>query len=618
MLLCCAAGATTAADLSANFNRLILKGSAELPREPGATRVETLATGDFNCDNMDDLAVGDEFGGDGGGSISIAFGDRFMGFRTGGQLIDQDTPGVIGAAEPGDSFGSALAADDFDADGCSDLAIGVPGEDDGSAGTTDSGGANVLFGAAGGLNGDNDLFVPGTESAPHGHTTGHFKGEALVSLDNWTSTGSQPFLAISAIGYSPNLLPFAGGVTVRRGGAAPLATPVDFVERGDFPGESNRQNGRFGFPLAAGDFNNDGFDDLVAHTSHEGCILPSPTSCFDQESAVWVVYGATGSAGFVYERITQNSPGVPGSVNSAYGFGEAFAVGDFNNDGEDDLAVGAPYEDIGTIARTGTVTILYGATSRLLANAGSSIAFDQSDIVGAAAEADDNFGAALASGDFNRDGFDDLASGIPREGFGAIVAGGSVVVVYGSASGINTATSKVFDLGTTGIAGNVEANDAFGDTPQCGRLQYRRVECPSSRSPGTERATCSGLSAATRSVGGDRPAFGFQQVTPPSSETAMCRPLRYRVPLLAATLALVLMPAPRVLGQAAGGAFVLRTHTIDAGGGSVTGSGFAATTTIAQADANAALAGGVFVIRGGFWPTPTTRNEILFIDGFEP
>ena len=98
----------------------------------------------------------------------------------------------------------------------------------------------------------------------------------------------------------------------------------------------------------------------------------------------------------------------------------------------------------------------------------------------------------------------------------------------------------------------------------------------------------------------------------------MCRPLRYRVPLLAATLALVLMPAPRVLGQAAGGAFVLRTHTIDAGGGSVTGSGFAATTTIAQADANAALAGGVFVIRGGFWPTPTTRNEILFVNGFEP
>lgn len=85
-----------------------------------------------------------------------------------------------------------------------------------------------------------------------------------------------------------------------------------------------------------------------------------------------------------------------------------------------------------------------------------------------------------------------------------------------------------------------------------------------------------------------------------------------------AALALVMMPAPRLLGQAVGGSFVLRTHTIDAGGGSVTGSGFAATTTIAQADANVALAGGAFVVRGGFWPTPRARNEILFINGFEP
>lgn len=65
------------------------------------------------------------------------------------QLWTQDSPDVEGTAEPGDRFGLAAAAGDFNADGLADLAIAAPGD---SVGSVDSAGAvNVLYGSASGL-----------------------------------------------------------------------------------------------------------------------------------------------------------------------------------------------------------------------------------------------------------------------------------------------------------------------------------------------------------------------------------------------------------------------------------------------------------------------------------
>jgi hypothetical protein len=483
--LCAVVAATPllAADLSSDLNLLVFKGDQQLPRELGLTSVRSLATGDFDCDGSDDLAVGDDTSFVGSsqiplaGSVSIGFGDRLTGLRTGGgQLINQDSSGIIGAAEQQDRFGEALAASDFNADGCSDLAIGVPGEDDAGAGTTDSGGAHVLFGAAGGLSGSNDLFLPGSEPAPNGTTSGHRKGEALTAL-RWTSASALPFLAISAVGHAPNLLFRAGGVAVRRSGSGLLATPVDFVSRSDFPFETDRIFGFFGSTLAAGDFNNDGFDDLVAYAFSEGCIVPGPPAlCNEGRGILWIVYGASAVSGFEYERIDQDTPGVPGAPENSDAFGRALAVGDFNNDGRDDLAVGAPGEDIGNIVSSGSVTILYGANGGLRGNAGTSIAFGQTEIDGLAAEAGDEFGAALSVGDFNRDGFDDLAIGVPLEDVGAVEDAGSVAVVYGSPAGIDTGVSKVFDLSTSGISGNAATDDRFGIALSAGDFNDDQVD----------------------------------------------------------------------------------------------------------------------------------------------
>jgi len=76
-----------------------------------------------------------------------------MGLVGRNQTLTQDSPGVVGTAEPGDLFGVALARgiflNNFNGDGFADLAIGAAGEDVGAA--TDAGAVNVQYGSSTGL-----------------------------------------------------------------------------------------------------------------------------------------------------------------------------------------------------------------------------------------------------------------------------------------------------------------------------------------------------------------------------------------------------------------------------------------------------------------------------------
>jgi hypothetical protein len=55
-----------------------------------------------------------------------------------------------------------------------------------------------------------------------------------------------------------------------------------------------------------------------------------------------------------------------------------------------------------------------------------------------ASEVGDKFGRTVASADFDRDGYADLAVGQPRETVGGVFAAGAVTVIYGSARGLHT------------------------------------------------------------------------------------------------------------------------------------------------------------------------------------
>lgn len=106
---------------------------------------------------------------------------------------------------------------------------------------------------------------------------------------------------------------------------------------------------------------------------------------------------------------------------------------DFDGNGYVDLAIGAPSLRVSTVRRAGGVVVL--PSSRSGPSRSEKIVTQSSSGVPGASEVDDQFGYAVASADFNKDGYADLAVGQPGETVGTVDAAGSVTVIYGSKTG---------------------------------------------------------------------------------------------------------------------------------------------------------------------------------------
>ena len=121
--------------------------------------------------------------------------------------------------------------------------------------------------------------------------------------------------------------------------------------------------------------------------------------------------------------------------------GPALATGDFDGDGHDDLAAGVPGKDSGRARDAGAVTVVYGGPEGITTDGSQQFVSGIGGVAGVA-ETGDLLGAALAAGDFDGDGYDDLAVGAPGEDVNGLVDAGAVVVLRGSASGLTATGSK--------------------------------------------------------------------------------------------------------------------------------------------------------------------------------
>jgi disulfide bond formation protein DsbB len=416
-----------------------------------------LATGDFDGDGFADLAVGAQLDDPGGvedtGAVNLLYGSAQGVTATGNQLWHQDSPAVPEVADPGDQFGAALAAGDFNRDGFDDLAVGAPKEDVGTV--ADAGAVVVLPGSVDGLTGTGSRLIHQDRPGVDGQADALDQFGSALAAGNM-GRGGFADLAIGVSFDDVGAALGAGLVTVLYGSTGGVALTGGQTWHQDVAGIADEPENpdRFGRSLAIGNVGGTGQGDLVVGVPFEAL------GDLSGAGAVQVIYGSTtGLTAAGSQFWHQDSTGVIGIAELNDRFGLSVAVGNLGRGQPADLVVGVPLEDAGG-EDAGVVNVLYGTPSGLSAE-GTQLWYQDTPGVAGGAEDGDGFGSSLAIGQFGMGTAGDLAVGVPVEKLGTIVGAGVVNVIYGSASGLTAEGSQLWSQDSDGSDDAAESTDIF-------------------------------------------------------------------------------------------------------------------------------------------------------------
>ena len=143
--------------------------------------------------------------------------------------------------------------------------------------------------------------------------------------------------------------------------------------------------------------------------------------------------------------------------------GTALAAGDFNDEGIDDLAIGAPGETVDGHAAAGAVEILPGSVNELTTT-GSKLWSQASSGVYGSPNDKDRFGHALAAIPVIQQNRDDLLVGVPGEKFTGedYYVSGMAQFFPGGTHGVTSTGEQDFSPYTTGLAPGLNYVGYFG------------------------------------------------------------------------------------------------------------------------------------------------------------
>jgi len=322
------------------------------------------AVGDLDGDGMTDIIAGvPHHIGEPDAKEEILGGKAlvFSG-ETGALLFTLEDP----TEEEDGRFGAAVAAlGDVDNDGVADLLVGVPGKDiGGEDGVPNVGLAYVFSGGTGGL--------IRTVNHPDfgGAEAGAGFGSALANAGDIDHDGVSDMI-IGAPGEG-HVFVFSGATGTQ---IFDIASPTaDAIPS-------------FGFAVDGGkDFNRDGTPDLV---------IGAPLSR-GLRGAAYVFNGSTGSLlRKLKPAVTQTFARFGASV---------LASDDITGDGQPDIIVGAPDQNVNGLTHAGEVFVINGRNGKVFQS-----------LTAASPQSGARFGSALSSADFDGDGKSTAIVGVPDQ-----------------------------------------------------------------------------------------------------------------------------------------------------------------------------------------------------------
>jgi len=406
-----------------------------------------------NGDGFDDILIGSRLADPNGinsGESYIIYGQANSVFELSSLLAENGGDGsmgfVINGIDTRDYSGvSVSSAGDINGDGFDEILIGASKADPSEKGL--GGESYLIFGRQGGfgaslevsnLNGNNGFIINGIDR-------GDYSGRSLSSAGDMNGDGFDDII-IGARRADPNGT-YSGESYVVFGQAGGFEPSLELQSLNGTTGfviNGINANEYSGFSVSsAGDVNGDGFDDI---------IIGAPGS-YASNGMSYVVFGhasefeaslelstLNGSNGFIINgKSSVDASGI--SVSSA---------GDVNNDGYDDLLIGAYFASPNG-DRSGESYVIFGHAD------GFGVSFELSTLNGINGFAmnginpGDYSGHSVSSaGDFNGDGFEDILVGAFRADPNGNFSGESYIV-FGKRNGFESSLELSSLDGTNGF-----------------------------------------------------------------------------------------------------------------------------------------------------------------------
>ncbi len=350
-----------------------------------------LATGDLNGDGYDDAIIAAWQYTDNGnvvGSVYVVYGQSAA--LSSMQLSSKQGTQIIGLVASA-GFGSSVTAADLNNDGADELLIGAP-----QYGDSDAGAVYLFYGTVGAELAD--ATVSASSTILQGENTGDYLGSDVANAGDVNGDGYADVTigaSRSEEGRSRVWLVYGRAAEYSAGSIGDIA--IRFNNEVD-----DDQVGSVGY---GGDINNDGYDDMIAGAPqhHNGSyltagaayVLPGKASSYangtfstaihyygaasNQQVGVQVAGGDTNGDGYSDLLIGTQPNNETGQAYLVYGsdslislsslesqltidgeevsdrLGNTLAMGDLNNDGYDEMILGAN----GRLSQVGSVYILY-------------------------------------------------------------------------------------------------------------------------------------------------------------------------------------------------------------------------------------------------------------------